>query len=243
MQAGLDADGATLGGPGGEPSDLWVFGYGSLMWRPGFPAQAAERARLNGYHRAFCVASTVHRGSPKRPGLVLGLDVGRSCEGVAYRVAAADVADVRRYLRARELISGVYREACVPLSLSDRPGTSVYGIAYIIERAHPSYVCVERLGLGKIAHIIRGARGQSGGNLDYLINTVRQLQAMGIRERGLERLVAVAAGHVAHAPAQALVRPTAEALRRVVAQKPDDVKRFRYGDRRRFLYRYRLGQG
>ena len=93
--------------------DLWVFGYGSLMWRPDFAFAERHRARLDGYHRCFCITSTHHRGSHARPGLVLGLDRGGTCEGVVYRVAAGQAAHVRAYLRRRELINGVYREALV----------------------------------------------------------------------------------------------------------------------------------
>ena len=96
------------------PHDLWIFGYGSLMWRPGFTHAERARARLDGYHRAFCISSTHHRGDALRPGLVLGLDRGGACEGVAYRVPAAEARTVLAYLRERELISGVYREAQLP---------------------------------------------------------------------------------------------------------------------------------
>nr|MCU0831318.1 gamma-glutamylcyclotransferase [Rhizobiaceae bacterium] len=90
--------------------DLWVFGYGSLMWRPGFVHEEALPARLTGYHRALCVRSLVHRGTPERPGLVLGLDKGGSCKGIAFRVTADRRDAVVDYLRARELVTNVYRE-------------------------------------------------------------------------------------------------------------------------------------
>ena len=166
--------------------DLWVFAYGSLMWRPGFAYAEARRARLTGYRRAFCIYSVHHRGTPERLGLVLGLDRGGVCEGVAYRIAAADAAAVKTYLRARELVNGVYREAVVPVELEHRPA-EVTALAYIVERAHPTYA--GRLPLGLQARLIRGARGLSGANLDYLVSTVRHLQEIGIRERELERLV------------------------------------------------------
>src|SRR5215470_16603979 len=97
--------------------DLWVFAYGSLMWRPAFAFAEARRARLTGYHRAFCIYSVHHRGTPERLGLVLGLDRGGVCEGVAYRVPATDAVAVRAYLRAREQVSGVYREAFLPVEV------------------------------------------------------------------------------------------------------------------------------
>ena len=91
--------------------DLWVFGYGSLMWRPGFAYEDAQHARLTGYRRCFCIYSVHHRGTARRPGLVLGLDRGGACEGIAYRVAARNAAETIRYLRAREQVNGVYRDA------------------------------------------------------------------------------------------------------------------------------------
>ena len=93
-----------------------MFGYGSLMWRPGFAYEEAQHARLTGYRRCFCIYSVHHRGTPERPGLVLGLDRGGACEGIAYRVAAANAAETARYLRAREQVNGVYREAMCPWS-------------------------------------------------------------------------------------------------------------------------------
>lgn len=217
--------------------ELWVFGYGSLMWRPDFAFEERVRARIDGYHRAFCIYSTHHRGSPARPGLVLGLDRGEACEGVAYRIAADDAARVMRYLRERELVNGVYREAHMRATLHDGSGRRPLALAYVVERGHPSYT--GRLPLAAQAHLIRGARGISGVNLDYLISTVRHLVECGIRERNLERLVALCAPHATHLSAQATQAAT-RSLHRVVARLPDDVRRLRKGDRRRFLYRIRI---
>ncbi len=157
---------------------LWVFGYGSLMWRPGFAYEAAQHARLTGWRRCFCIYSIFHRGTPARPGLVLGLDRGGACEGIAYRVAASEAAATVRYLRAREQVNGVYREAHVPVELMGEPRREVLALAYIVERAHPSYA--GQLPLVAQARLIRGARGKSGNNLDYLISTLRHLHELAI---------------------------------------------------------------
>jgi glutathione-specific gamma-glutamylcyclotransferase len=222
--------------------DLWVFGYGSLMWRPGFATIERQRATLTGWHRAFCISSTHHRGTMLRPGLVLGLDRGGVCEGVAYRVAGAVSREVLGYLRARELVNGVYREIRTPVRLAD--GRVVRALAYIVERAHPSYAGAAPLAIQ--ARMIRGARGLSGDNLDYLVNTVGHLRAAGIRERRLDRLMGVAGALVAQlavAHPERLVSPTATALRRTVGRVPlrgAKVRTLPKGERRRFLYRMRL---
>src|SRR6185312_6801690 len=111
--------------------DLWVFGYGSLMWRPGFAYEEAQHARLTGYRRCFCIYSVYHRGTVERPGLVLGLDRGGACEGIAYRVAGPDVAQTVGYLRAREQVNGVYRETHVPVALIEGPRREVQALTYI----------------------------------------------------------------------------------------------------------------
>jgi glutathione-specific gamma-glutamylcyclotransferase len=221
------------------PTDLWIFGYGSLMWKPGFAFAEAHAARINGYHRCFCIYSTHHRGTPKRPGLVLGLDRGRSCDGMVFRVAPEQARTTLAYLRKREQINGVYREARVHVTLTGMDHRQIEAIAFIVERAHPSYT--GQLPLVTQAHLIRGAKGLSGANLDYLINTVRQLRQMGLKERELERIVALAAPHAAHAHTVELQEATAIALRRVVARLPDDAPRMRPDQRRRFMYRGRIG--
>jgi glutathione-specific gamma-glutamylcyclotransferase len=230
-------------GATGAPTDLWIFGYGSLIWRPGFEFAESHAGRINGYHRCFCIYSTHHRGSPKRPGLVLGLDRGRSCDGMVFRVAPEHAHATLAYLRKREQINGVYREARVHVTLTGtESGTDhrqIEAIAFIVERAHPSYA--GQLPLATQAHLIRGAQGLSGANLDYLINTVRQLRQMGLQERELERIVALAAPHAAHARTGDLQQATALALRRIVARLPDNAPRMRPDQRRRFMYRGRIG--
>jgi cation transport protein ChaC len=177
---------------GPDTRTLWVFGYGSLMWQPGFRYVDARRARLEGYHRSFCIYSLHYRGTQQRPGLVLGLARGGTCEGVAFRVADEDAAQVRAYLHARELIYGVYREASLPANLlGEREPQRVDVLTYIAETGHPSFAGA--LSMARRAAIIRAARGKAGSNLGYFVATLRKLRELGIRQADLERL-AVQAG-------------------------------------------------
>lgn len=172
-----------------DMEDFWVFGYGSLMWRPGFAHTQTRMAHLPGYHRALCVHSHVHRGTPERPGLVLGLDRGGSCLGLAFKVHAKDRVEVMDYLRERELVTNVYIEAEKTVRLDD--GTKVPAIAYIVDRTHLQYA--GRLSAQTSIGIVQGASGISGANGDYVVNTVNHLQSLGIADHGLE---AVARGLV-----------------------------------------------
>jgi glutathione-specific gamma-glutamylcyclotransferase len=216
--------------------DVWFFGYGSLMWRAGFAFEEARRARLVGYRRSFCIYSTHHRGTEARPGLVLGLDRSGVCEGIVFRVAAKDAHSVLQYLRERELVSGVYREVNVPIDI-EGPGGHVRATAFVAERAHPSYAAA--LPLSVQARLIRGARGLSGANLDYFINTMRHLSELGIRERALERLLAMAGPHFGREPGAPQVSPRVAALQRATRGKAGSggFRRLRPGDRNRFPYR------
>jgi len=119
--------------------DLWVFGYGSLMWRPDFDFLERVEAKLIGAHRALCVYSFVHRGTPERPGLVLGLDRGGACRGIAYRVAAAKRTQTVAYLRAREQVTMVYRESTRRVWLKGEPERPVTALCYSVDRSHPQY--------------------------------------------------------------------------------------------------------
>lgn len=218
---------------------MWIFGYGSLMWRPDFPYVERSRATVTGYHRAFCVASTHHRGTEARPGLVLGLDRGQACVGVAYRVAEEHCVETLRYLRVRELIYGVYREAHVPVLLGDGTHREVTAVAYIVERAHPSYM--GGLKPAQQVSLIRGARGISGTNLDYLINTVRHLRELAIPEPQLDRLASVAAGYAFHSAPDRLIRPAATAMCKTFARLPSPaVRQLALSERRRFVHRLGL---
>jgi cation transport protein ChaC len=222
----------------GHADDLWIFGYGSLMWRPGFAFEEVRRATLIGFRRCFCVFSTHHRGTPQRPGLVLGLDRGGVCHGLAYRVASVARDRTLEYLRAREQVNGVYREAPVQLQMHGAPSAPVTGLAYIVERAHPSYA--GRLAVSEQARLIRGAHGISGANLDYLINTLAHLGSLSIREAELSRVLTVIGAHFARGQSGEHGSVRAAALlpywRNVSVRAP----RMKPLDRRRFVYRRQI---
>jgi glutathione-specific gamma-glutamylcyclotransferase len=180
--------------------DLWVFGYGSLMWRPGFPYLERLEARLIGAHRALCIYSFVHRGTPERPGLVLGLDQGGTCRGIAYRVAAAERSRTVAYLRAREQVTAVYRESVRTIWLKSEPERRVPALCYTVDHGHAQYA--GRLTLEQQLHHVRQGHGQSGANRDYVIATVAALEQLGYRETGLHLLAERLKGaHEAHASA------------------------------------------
>ncbi|MCB1509437.1 MAG: gamma-glutamylcyclotransferase [Hyphomicrobiaceae bacterium] len=161
------------------------------MWRPGFQHVSAHRARLAGYSRSFCIASTYYRGSEGRPGLVLGLDRGGACDGLAFQVPAAAREATVAYLRERELIYGVYRESFLPVTI-EAISEPVLALTYVAERAHPSYA--GRICFREQVAMIRAASGRSGPNVDYLVNTVRHLRELGLREPGIERLLQAIGG-------------------------------------------------
>jgi cation transport protein ChaC len=169
-----------------ETGDLWVFGYGSLMWRPGFDAVERVPARLMGLHRALCVFSFVHRGTPEKPGLVLGLDRGGMCRGVAFRIAAAKRDSTIAYLRGREQVTSVYLETVRRIELEDEARRQVRALTYIVDRGHVQYA--GRLTVAESLHYVRQGHGRSGQNRDYVIETVRALEALGYRESDLHRI-------------------------------------------------------
>jgi cation transport protein ChaC len=166
--------------------DLWVFGYGSLMWRPGFTYLDRRPARLVGAHRALCVYSFVHRGTPERPGLVLGLDRGGNCRGIAYRVAKSKREETVDYLRAREQVTMVYREARRRVWLDDDPQQNVQALCYMVDRGHQQYA--GRLSLTEQLHYIRQGHGRSGACRDYVLAAVKEIEAQGYRDADLHRL-------------------------------------------------------
>lgn len=170
-----------------KDEDLWVFGYGSLMWRPGFDYVSRHQARIAGYHRAFCVYSHHHRGTPEKPGLVLGLTRGGSCRGVLYQVARQNADETIAYLREREQVTLVYREVQVPaVRLTDN--TRIHRVlTYVAEPSHVQYA--GRLDAEMQATLIANGQGKSGRNPEYLESMVVHLRDMGIRDAGLEALL------------------------------------------------------
>jgi cation transport protein ChaC len=179
--------------------DLWVFGYGSLIWRPGFDFVERLPARLIGAHRALCVYSHVHRGTPEQPGLVLGLDLGGACRGMCYRVAARVRAETIAYLRAREQVTAVYREVVRGVTLLASPERRVRAVCYVVDRGHPQYA--GRLDLAAQLHHVRQGHGHSGANRDYVLATVKALESMGCFDPELHLLAERLHGvHEAHGP-------------------------------------------
>ena len=167
---------------------MWVFGYGSLLWEPGFAFTERVMARLDGWHRSFCMRSIHHRGTEAEPGLVLALDAahGAACEGVAFAVAPGHQAETLAYLRERELISSAYLEKVLPLRLGD--GRQVEAVTYVIDPDHVQYC--GGLPLEEQAQIIARARGGRGENRDYLWNTAAHLNDLGIADAELDWLSA-----------------------------------------------------
>ncbi len=166
--------------------ELWVFGYGSLMWRPGFEFIEQVPARLIGEHRALCVFSFDHRGTPEKPGLVLGLDRGGACSGIAFRVAANRRADTIEYLRGREQTTHVYREVMRSVWLEDDARQRVSALTYVVDRGHVQYA--GRLSLSEQLRHVQQGHGRSGNNRDYVLSTVKAIEAQGFRDQQLHRL-------------------------------------------------------
>ncbi len=163
--------------------ELWVFGYGSLMWDPGFTHDYSCSALVRGYHRAFCIYSVRHRGTHEKPGLVLGLNRGGACRGIAYRVPAAQVAGAVDVLWEREMPRGTY----VPRLLRVAMGVAVVNaLAFVANTRHTSYA--GDLAFDDTAQVIACCSGQRGHNADYLCNTLRHLEDLGVRDAKLHTL-------------------------------------------------------
>jgi cation transport protein ChaC len=178
--------------PDSSKADLWVFGYGSLMWRPDFEFIEQVPARLIGEHRALCVYSFDHRGTPEKPGLVLGLDRGGACRGVAFRVAARRRADTIDYLRAREQTTNVYREVMRSVWLENKARQRVSALTFVVDRGHVQYA--GRLSLAEQLRYVSQGHGRSGNNRDYVLSTVKSIEAQGFRDPQLHQLAAMLHG-------------------------------------------------
>ena len=175
-----------------QMAELWVFGYGSLMWRPGFQFAEQAPARLMGAHRALCVYSVVHRGTEADPGLVLGLDKGGACTGIAFRVEPGVEDETVAYLRTREQVTDVYVERSRPITLLDGSNHKFRALCYLVDPKHPQYAGM--LSLEQQLRIVRNGKGQAGGNIEYVLNTVRHLEKVGVHDPLLSALAAQLAG-------------------------------------------------
>ena len=168
---------------GTEP--VWVFAYGSLMWNPEIAFAEARPGFLHGYHRSFCLYSRDYRGTRERPGLVLGLDRGGSCRGIVYRLPSDRVGETLDRIWAREMTGQVYRMRRVMVRTPQGP---VAAHACIVRRASPDYA--GRLSLDEAARLLAAAVGGRGSGRDYLANTVRHMEELGIRDGTLHRIAA-----------------------------------------------------
>ena len=169
-------------------TELWVFGYGSLMWRPGFAFKTSTHGLLKGAHRSLCVYSEFHRGTKEQRGLVLGLDRGGACRGIVFRVKGGAEQETIAYLREREQVTAVYVEAYRKVKLLDDSDRTVDALTYLVDRNHGQYAGA--LPLEEQLRLVRGGKGQSGANIDYVLNTLRHLEAEGVHDPRLAALAA-----------------------------------------------------
>ncbi|MEO8716874.1 MAG: gamma-glutamylcyclotransferase [Burkholderiales bacterium] len=168
--------------------DLWVFGYGSLMWSPGFAFTERSMGLLRGYHRALCVLSTRHRGTQRRPGLVMGLCRGGSCWGMAFRIPAARVASALARLWNREMPRRVYQARLVPVRIGR--ARRVHALAFIADPRHPQFV--RELDLRSRAQLVAQGVGQRGPCTEYIRSTLRHMAELGVADPHLARVLATA---------------------------------------------------
>lgn len=184
----------------GQKAAFWVFGYGSLMWNPGFAYLDRRQALISGYARRFCLWSVRYRGTPAAPGLVLGLtaDAGAATQGVAFAVGQDQAEAVLAYLRDREMVTDAYREAREPVRFLCRPESPLRGaetVTYVIDASHAQFA--GDLTLDEQAAIIARSAGPSGPNAEYLFNTVAALRQEGVADAELEALEDLVRGRMA----------------------------------------------
>ena len=162
----------------------WVFGYGSLIWNPGFSFMSAQLGLLRGAHRSLSIISHHHRGTREIPGLVFGLTRGGSCRGMVFEVGAEAWIEARAYLDARELVTSVYRDVWRPVTLAD--GRQVKALTYVVDETHEQFA--GPLSVEQQLAMIRAGVGISGRNVDYVLNTAHHLMQLGIRDKALMAL-------------------------------------------------------
>jgi cation transport protein ChaC len=162
----------------------WVFGYGSLIWNPGFPHVSAQQGLLRGAHRSLSIVSHHHRGTVEQPGLVFGLTRGGACRGMVFEVAHAEWPDVYAYLQQREQVTSVYRDVMRPVRLAD--GRAIKALAFLVDERHEQFA--GHLSLEQQLAMVRAGVGISGRNIDYVLNTYKHLRELGIRDRQLMAL-------------------------------------------------------
>ena len=165
--------------------DLWIFGYGSLMWSPGFSYRQKALGRVFGYHRALCILSTRYRGTKRKPGLVMGLCRGGSCWGMAFRVHAGRVRHALQRLWQREMPRRVYAPRLLEVELAS--GRRVHALAFLADPAHPAYV--RELDLHGRARLVAQGIGQRGTAVDYIRNTLEHMHELGVGDPHLERIL------------------------------------------------------
>jgi len=169
--------------------DVWIYGYGSLIWRPEFRFVERRKATLHGYHRALCLWSRVNRGTPDCPGLVLGLDRGGSCGGVVYRLAPGHVPEAFPALWEREMSTGAYLPRWLKCDTREGP---VRALVFVMNRDNPGYVST--LPQAEVLAIVRRASGRYGPCTDYVLQTAQALRDSGIRDHRLEAIAQQLAG-------------------------------------------------
>lgn len=173
--------------PNAPKGEIWIFGYGSLMWRPQFDHIDSQPALLRGYHRSLCLYSVQYRGTHETPGLVLGLDRGGSCRGRAFKVARGKAEEVIAYLHEREMVHRVYKPTWLPVTL---PQGSATAYAFVVDRAHQQYT--GKLSDDEAVKLVLQGKGKGGDCLDYLQRTIRHLDELGIPDGPLHRIVRLA---------------------------------------------------
>jgi cation transport protein ChaC len=223
-----------------KDNEFWVFSYGSLMWSPGIDVVEATQASLHGHRRSFCIYSVHYRGTYCRPGLVLALRQGGSCQGMAFRVRPGAERETLRYLRDRELVNGVYREAHVPIRVQSEEGhREVTALTYVAETYHPSFIGA--MTLNEQAAMIASASGYTGSNLEYVVNTVRHLRELNIRDTELERLFTILGPMAQRIANSHCTKSSGQAMTRKMSARPARCKSFRRDQLIRFNHRKIIG--